>query len=361
MKKNFARRLFIAAVVTVVLACAGLSMAEVADPLEDDPAFAWGDDPLDYFEEEVTIADPLESMNRVFFAFNDWMYVWFLKPVSASYAKVVPTVVRTSIGNFFHNLRAPIRVVNNVLQVKPKETGIELSRFLINTTMGVGGLGDPARKKFGIEPRVEDLGQTLGYYGIGGGIFIVWPFLGASNLRDSIGLVGDSFLSPVDYYIREDPLPGAGVLTLDYVNWTSFRIDDYDQFKAIAFDPYLAMRDAYQQYRQSMIEDRNHRGGSTFYSKDNHKIKEDPPAASNILPDREIEQDDPAELAFQNVEAAGKQMSDDAGADLHQEADSHPEKDGGDSFRQSDAIGEMTEDAAEDNQSFRKNDVVPGI
>jgi phospholipid-binding lipoprotein MlaA len=247
----------------LLILCPMAAQAEPAD-FSEDFTLSWEDDPLD-FAEETAIADPFEPINRVFFQFNDRLYFWFLQPVASNYSRAVPTGVRTSVFNFFQNLRAPVRVVNNLLQVKPRETGIELSRFLINSTVGIAGLGDPARKQFGLEPRIEDFGQTLGYHGMGGGFFIIWPFLGASNLRDTLGMLGDTFLSPLEYYIRADPVPGLGVATFQYVNRTSFRISDYEQFKATAFDPYLSLRDAHQQYRQNMIEDRQ-QTGQPFYT-----------------------------------------------------------------------------------------------
>jgi phospholipid-binding lipoprotein MlaA len=258
-RKSFRKSGMFAIIAVLLIFCPGAALAE-------DSTFVWEDDPLDDFAEETTIADPLEPLNRFFFEFNDRLYFWLLQPVASNYASTVPVGVRTSIFNFFHNLGAPVRVANNLLQLKPRGTGIELSRFIINSTLGIAGLGDPARKNFGLMPHIEDLGQTFGYYGMGGGVFIVWPFLGASNLRDSVGMLGDSFLSPREYYIRKDPVPGLAVATFQYVNRTSFRINDYEQFKAVAFDPYLSLRDAYQQYRQNLIEDRHQQTGLPFYT-----------------------------------------------------------------------------------------------
>jgi phospholipid-binding lipoprotein MlaA len=255
----------------------GVVPVESMEPPVDESSFGrededrlWGDDPLwdddplwqdDQFDYERSVADPLEPLNRLFFQFNDRMYFWVMSPVASRYAKVVPTDVRRSVANFFNNLQAPIRIVNNVLQLKPRETGIELSRFAINSTLGVAGFADPARKQFGLEPRDEDLGQTLGYWGLGDGFYIVWPFLGPSNVRDSFGRLGDSFLSPVDYLILHDPAWGLSVVAYKNVNSTSFRVSEYERFMEMAFDPYLAMRDAYQQYRRSLIEDRRQQLG----------------------------------------------------------------------------------------------------
>ncbi|MEJ2032643.1 MAG: VacJ family lipoprotein [Deltaproteobacteria bacterium] len=214
----------------------------------------WEDDLL-AGTEETAIADPLEPLNRFFFHFNDRLYFWVMKPVASRYAKVVPADIRTTFINFFENLLEPMRMVNNLLQGKPRQAGIDLSRFLINSTVGIAGLANPAQNEFGLQSRDEDLGQTFGRYGLGGGIYLVWPFLGPSNLRDSVGSVGDFFLQPLNYLVWNDLVAGIGTTAGDVLNRTSFRIGDYEAFKKAAFDPYLAMRDAYQQNRKSMIED----------------------------------------------------------------------------------------------------------
>lgn len=146
---------------------------------------------LDYLEEEKdVIADPLEPINRIFFSFNDKLYFWLLKPVAQGYSAVLPEGVRISVRNFFDNLMTPIRFVNNLLQFKLKPAGNELVRFGVNTTIGVVGLFDVAKSHMGIKLQDEDLGQSLGKWGLGPGFFITWPVLGPSSLRDSVGDAG---------------------------------------------------------------------------------------------------------------------------------------------------------------------------
>lgn len=223
-------------------------------------AFAQGvtpDDPL-AFEEELAMgltSDPLESINRVFFNFNDKFYFWMLKPISQGYAYVVAENVRICLRSFLKNLFAPVRIVNNLLQGKIVDTGIETARFVINSTVGVLGLVDPAKNEFGLFPKEEDFGQTLGVYGIGEGMYICWPFFGPSNVRDTIGMVGDSFLSPVSYLAWSDPGAGAAIKAGKEINDTSLTLGDYENFKESALDPYIALRDAYRQYRQKKILD----------------------------------------------------------------------------------------------------------
>jgi phospholipid-binding lipoprotein MlaA len=205
---------------------------------------------------EIKISDPLEPVNRVFFYFNDKLYFWVLRPLAQTYSFVAPKPVRKCVGNFFHNLKMPIRFTNNVLQGKLVAGGSELTRFLVNSTAGVVGLWDPARKWLDLSANEEDFGQTLGKYGIGGGFYICWPVLGPSNVRDTLGTVGDYFLDPVSYlgFNGEEP-EGFAVRSFDAINKTSLKLGDYEAFKNATFDPYSATRDAYFQSRRSKIKD----------------------------------------------------------------------------------------------------------
>jgi phospholipid-binding lipoprotein MlaA len=204
-------------------------------------------------EKMVTIADPLEPFNRAMYHFNDKLYFWVLKPVGQGYKKVVPEGARTSVNNFFSNLRFPVRFVNCLLQADFGCAGRELGRFAINTIWGVGGLLDPASsKELDIPKGNADLDQTLGKYGLGQGFYIVWPILGPSSVRDTTRIVGDFFLYPVSY-IRPW-YDWLGVRTYEEVNDVSLRIGDYESLKEAAIDPYVALRDAFAQYRQKKVE-----------------------------------------------------------------------------------------------------------
>ncbi len=204
-------------------------------------------------ETPVRIADPLYPWNKAMYHFNDKLYFWLMKPLAQGYSAVIPEDIRISVSNFFQNVTTPIRFVSSVLQLKMKDAGNELFRFLYNSTAGVGGLVDAAKEDFGIRRKNEDLGQTLGSYGIGHGFYIVWPFLGPSSARDTVGKFGDFFLDPV-YYIN--PLESAvGVKAYDKINETSLRIGDYEDLKKSAIDPYVSIRDAYLQYRKKKVDD----------------------------------------------------------------------------------------------------------
>ena len=221
-------------------------LADEDDPFDDED---WLDDELS------TVADPLEPVNRFFFHFNDKLYFWILKPTATGYAFIFPKGLRISVRNVFANLLAPARVINNILQGKVPESGVELGRFAINSTLGILGLFDVAKDTYNMEASEEDLGQTLGFYGSGPGFYINWPVLGPSNVRDSIGRFGDAFVDPLNYlagnfYVR------AGIWTGEKVNYTSLTLGDYELFKETALDPYAAVRDAYQQFRQGAIENK---------------------------------------------------------------------------------------------------------
>ena len=225
--------------------------------MQEDSDDDFSDDEFDLFEEDfeedkVQVADPLAFWNRPMFHFNDKFYFWVLKPVARGYRALVPSTVRIGVKNFFTNLTTPIRLVNCILQWKWQAANAEFARFMLNSTVGVLGFGNPAKKYPKLNPSDEDLGQTLGVYGIGNGFYVVLPFLGPSTLRDSVGLVGDLFLNPTSYV---EPTEAAiGIYGYKIVNDTSFKIGDYESLKKAAINPYEALRDAYIQHRTSKVK-----------------------------------------------------------------------------------------------------------
>ncbi len=232
-----------------------------SDLLKDDPYMPEPDEVLNdpIFEDDFSfnppafvVRDPLESMNRVFFEFNDRLYFWLLKPVSRGYAAVLPLDIRQCLSNFFTNMAAPIKLVNNLLQGELDDAGVVLARFLINSTAGVLGLGDPASRDFDLEQREADFGQTLGKWGIKAGIYLCLPGLGPSTLRDTIGFAGDVYLHPFPY-IAQDWAKDLTYIGVDMVNTISLSPSVYDELKRVSLDPYVASRQAYYEYRQSVI------------------------------------------------------------------------------------------------------------
>jgi len=237
---------------------AAASMPASDAPREEVPAVAAPADPsadnlsieeeFDLLETPIDqVSDPLAPWNRAMFVFNDKFYFWILKPVTLGYRKVVPSLARTGVSNFFDNLRAPLRFASNVLQFKGREATIELGKFMINSTWGVLGFGN----LFAGNPETKlpdtDLGLAMAHHGVGPGPYVVWPFLGPYTLRDSFGWLGGMVVDPLTYI--DSNLISLGGRTYYLVNYTSFRIGDYESIKDASIDPYLAARDAYLQYR----------------------------------------------------------------------------------------------------------------
>lgn len=225
------------------------SSYENNEALSDDILFS----ELDLEEPHMSISDPLEPINRVFFHFNDKLYFWALKPVARGYIAIVPKQVRRGVRNFFNNLSFPVRFVNCIFQGKFEGAGYEVGRFMINSTIGVAGFMDRATDQFDMKEYDEDFGQTLGSYGIGHGFFINVPFLGPSSITDTIGDVGDTFLEPLNYLDLKTKYDLA-IKGVELINKTSLAIGEYETLKKSALDPYIAYRDAYYQYRQNQIK-----------------------------------------------------------------------------------------------------------
>jgi phospholipid-binding lipoprotein MlaA len=230
-------------------------LPDASDGLSEEEALLLEDDFDDFEETEstsYTVADPIEPFNRAMFQFNDKLYSWVLRPLTLGYRKIAPQPVRTGIGNFFHNLTAPLRMVNCILQGKGQAAAAEFASFTLNTVYGILGFMDVTKDYPELNPDPEDLGQTLGRYRIGDGFYIVWPLLGSSTLRDTVGRVGDAFFDPVSYV--EPPEASIAARGFRTVNTLSFRIEDIDTAKKASLDPYQAARDFYIQSRQLRVK-----------------------------------------------------------------------------------------------------------
>lgn len=203
--------------------------------------------------------DPLESFNRDMFGFNEDLDTAVIKPVSETYRDYVPGLVRDGVRNFFSNLNDLTVFVNDSLQLKWRGAFDDLSRLVINSTIGIGGLMDPATK-FGIEKRNEDFGQTLGFWGAPAGPYIVLPLLGPSTFpRDTVGVVADSFVSGAPLYAIDDSdartYVGLGLGALRAVQVRSDLLDTGSLLGTAALDPYVFVRDAYLQRRENLVRD----------------------------------------------------------------------------------------------------------
>ena len=207
----------------------------------------------DEYEDDIQlIADPIHGVNRGFYHFNDKLYFWALKPVARGYGFIVPQVVRTSIRNFFDNVRFPVRFVNSMLQAKTEKAAAEFCTFWVNTTVGLLGFFDPAADDPRLHPSPEDLGQTFAVWGIGNGAYLTIPFFGPSSVRDGLGRVGDTFLDPI-WWAFDEIWVSLAIRGGETINTTSLRIGDYEALKEAALDPYVAIRNAYVQNRNKLI------------------------------------------------------------------------------------------------------------
>ena len=198
--------------------------------------------------------DPWERWNEPMFNFNRRLDQYVLKPVAKGYNFVVPDEIQIMISNGFDNIAFVPRLVNSLLQGKVLGAGRELSRFLINSTAGVGGLFDPAKDVFGILKSREDFGQTLGVWGVTSGPYLIVPFLEPLTVRDGIGKAVDTALDPLSYVL---PLfwDRLGMKVGDIVNERSLNLDLFQGFEESVIDMYSAVRHAYLQRRLRLIRE----------------------------------------------------------------------------------------------------------
>lgn len=203
---------------------------------------------------EEPVSDPLEVWNRLMYHLNDTLYYALLQPVATGYSYVMPEPGRIMVNNAFHNAAMPVRFVSAALQGKAEEATTELVRFFINSTVGFLGLFDVAEEDMELKPVDEDIGQTLGVWGVGDAVYLVWPIFGPSNLRDTFGLVGDTLLNPVSY-CSEEFWVRAGVRAVEYENHLSLHLGEYEDMQKAAIDPYISLRDAYLQMRRDKVNE----------------------------------------------------------------------------------------------------------
>ncbi len=194
--------------------------------------------------------DPWEGFNRRVHAFNDVVDRAVARPLATAYTKVVPRFARTGVTNFFSNLRAPVTITNQLLQGRPSDAWDSLGRFLINSTVGIGGLFDPASAGQ-VPRRSEDFGQTLGAWGWRNSRYVELPFFGPRTVRDVFGLAGDIPLSPIRT-IEEDKvrIPLQGLQLVDM----RAQLMALDDIRDSAVDEYALTRDAWLQRRNYQIE-----------------------------------------------------------------------------------------------------------
>lgn len=195
--------------------------------------------------------DRFERMNRSVYRFNDALDRGIARPVATTYTKITPRPVRSGVSNFFDNLTYPATMANDLLQAKPRQFARDTARFIVNTTIGIGGLFDPATH-MGLVANKEDFGQTLGRWGVPAGPYLVLPLFGPSTVRDGFGDLVDQFADPKNY-VKDD-----------YVRYGLWGLRLVDQRASLlgsegildrSFDPYAFIRNAYLERRSFLIRD----------------------------------------------------------------------------------------------------------
>lgn len=224
--------------------------AETQGPLQtSDPLF---EDDFDLDLSQSSVADPLEGFNRRVFAFNESLDRFAWEPMTRGYQFAVPEPARRGIHRVFQNLESPVIFTNQLLQLRVRDAGTTLGRFLLNTTAGAGGLFDPAAHGAGWERVESDFGQTLARYGMPSGAYLMVPLFGPSTVRDLVGDLVDRVLDPLTYMVG--PIQWWIVLgTSQGLSEREARSGDLHALEAASIDFYSALRSAYHQSRQAEI------------------------------------------------------------------------------------------------------------
>jgi len=245
-------RLLLALIMAVTLGGAGVFIptvkAQPPQPLEE---VVVTDTKLKLEETETEDYDPWEPFNEKMFNFNYKLDRYVIKPVAKVYNEIVLDGEKQALANLFDNVRVPKRFVNSLLQGKFKGAAREIARFVINTTLGVGGMADVAKYQFHLEKSDEDTGQTFGYYGAGPGAYLVLPFLPPMDVRDGIGYVFDLALDPLTYVLPAGP--SVGRYTENMVNNRAQNLDTFEAVEESTLDLYSAVRNGYLTRRKQQI------------------------------------------------------------------------------------------------------------
>ena len=258
----------VASVAAVALASADSAAVEPAevDTLAETAVVAAADDPMvaqagtskegqgPSLEPEMEEFDPWEKFNEAMFEFNRSLDKWIFKPVAQAYNFVVPDEVQRMIENAFDNINVVPRLVNSLLQGKWGGAGREVSRFLINSVVGIGGFWDIAKTEFNILPSKEDFGQTLGFYGGEPGPYLILPLMGPLTVRDGIGKFVDGLMDPLSYVL---PFIWERLVmkVIETVNDRSLNLELFEGVEATTVDLYSAVRNAYLQRRARQIRE----------------------------------------------------------------------------------------------------------
>jgi phospholipid-binding lipoprotein MlaA len=237
----------------MALALAATAAACATPPPADDP---------EALAEWRETNDPFEPANRAMFEIHEVADRFVLQPVAEAYRDLLPQPVRNGIRNALGNLRAPVILANDLLQGNVSRARITLGRFMVNSTLGLGGILDVSRE-WGVPGHSEDFGQTLAVWGFGEGFYMFVPLLGPSSLRDLLGQAGDAAINPLTWLGQGAAVDAAGWvrLGLTVVDTREALLEPIDQVRATSLDPYATLRSAYRQRRAFEIENRESFGG----------------------------------------------------------------------------------------------------
>ena len=249
MSKRILLLLCVVLAVVMLQGCAGKKAAPTLAP----DAAASVDDNDEYADDNGNgepYPDSIEGFNRGVFSFNDGFITYVFSPFDTFYTGFFPQDIRNGFGNFYRNLGYPVRLINALLQFKFDKIGKETASFALNTVFGVGGLFNVTRNMPALQSSPEDFSQTLAFYGLGEGTYVVLPFLGPSTARDIVGTVADSFLHPLSL-VTPDSAKYA-LVGHDKVNAASAALPTYKDLKKDSFDHYTSMKDVFFQYRRGL-------------------------------------------------------------------------------------------------------------
>jgi phospholipid-binding lipoprotein MlaA len=249
MSKRILLVLCIFLAVAVLQGCAGKKTGPAMNPA---PAADNGeiDESLDDVDITESYPDSIEGFNRGVFSFNDGFITYVFSPFDTFYTGFFPQDIRNGFGNFYRNLGYPVRLINALLQLKFDKIGKETASFALNTVFGVGGLFNITRDMPSLQSSPEDFSQTLAFYGLGEGTYLVIPILGPSSVRDVVGSVADSFLHPLSL-VTPDSAKYA-LIGHDKTNAASAALPTYKEIKKESFDHYTSMKDVFFQYRRGL-------------------------------------------------------------------------------------------------------------
>ena len=223
----------------------GVALPAGGEPADDEPTGGAAEEPPGHPE------DPFRPFNKAMFTFNDWLDTNAVEPAARGWDFVMPHPVQRGISNFYDNLLFPIRFANDLMQGEIDPAVVILSRFTVNTTVGLAGFFDVATA-IDLPSHQANFGQTLGKWGLPPGPYLVLPFMGPSDVRDTVGLVVDGYLGVATFFVDVPILIGS--TAIDAVNRRALALQQVESLRSASLDLYAAARDAYFQQREELVK-----------------------------------------------------------------------------------------------------------